>query len=517
MPTSRRPLALIVVLLLVFLWSRAHEILLLPLFLDESSHLTRAQWVWEGKPFFLLQTGKALAPYIASLMNPYSVAPYIGRIVVALLGMIGIVAAYAIGRDLHSRQAGLLVMGLWIVCPQLFFFERMALVDTTMSAMALLALWLAIRMLRGSSVVLPILCGVALVLTVTAKFTGIVYLPIPIAVAFLVGKLSWKLRLRQIVICYLIAGALLAPMAAYLTAEDIDPTGQSTGLTSTDTNTLPARLERNLTNSLNAEVTYFGAPFLSLAAAAVLIALLSMPLRTLLILAWIAIPFAAIVATAQSLWLRYLSPLAPFILIIIAFGVFQLGKGVDRLLRRSAAPNFTTAQSLSGSILAAVLVVLWSLGIGVPFIVTAYRAPDQLPLPAGDRREYIEWIPSGYGIRDAADYINEHLDQPVTLIGTAVNCNAARLYLKFETPVTMLCPGMDWSGRNPELVADIKDRIQQEGEIYILTEDKQPPTVDIRNFDGRQEIASFSRPSDRYTVRLFIVRAGGLPPQEENE
>ena len=58
---------------------------------------------------------------------------------------------------------------------------------------------------------------------------------------------------------------------------------------------------------------------------------------------------------------------------------------------------------------------------------------------------------------------------------------------------------------------------EQEGEIYILTEDKQPPTVDIRNFDGRQEIASFSRPSDRYTVRLFIVRAGGLPPQEENE
>ncbi len=66
-----------VLLLVIFFISRIHNLLTLPLFLDESSHLTRAQWVWEGKPFYLLETGKALAPYLAALFWPFSAAPFI--------------------------------------------------------------------------------------------------------------------------------------------------------------------------------------------------------------------------------------------------------------------------------------------------------------------------------------------------------------------------------------------------------------------------------------------------------
>src|SRR6266513_1866787 len=83
--------------LLLFWISRTHNLLTLPLFLDEATHLTRAQGVWEGKPFYLLETGKALAPYVAALFWPYTGAPFIGRYVVVLFGAIGLASAFAVG------------------------------------------------------------------------------------------------------------------------------------------------------------------------------------------------------------------------------------------------------------------------------------------------------------------------------------------------------------------------------------------------------------------------------------
>src|SRR5258708_3294614 len=151
-----------IVLLFIFFLSRLHNLLILPIFLDEASHITRAQWIWEGQPFclftpgqalnqlallsqsgcgqpfYLLSTGKALAPYLMALFWPFQGQIFIGRYVVILIALIGIAACYAVGRELHSHQAGLLAMVLWIVCPQLMFFDRIALVDTTITTMEML-------------------------------------------------------------------------------------------------------------------------------------------------------------------------------------------------------------------------------------------------------------------------------------------------------------------------------------------------------------------------------------------
>jgi hypothetical protein len=503
---SHRPVVLVpfIGLLLLFLWTRLHQLLLLPLFLDESSHLTRAQWVWEGQPLFLIQTGKALPMYIAALMNPYAAAPFIGRVVVVLFGMVGCAAAYAVGRELHSRQVGLLTMLLWIICPHLFFFERMALVDTTMSAMAMLALWVAILMVRRYSIPLAVLCGVLLVLTILAKFTGLVYLPIPVAVAVLVGRLTWWQRARQVLVCYVIAGLLLLPVIGYISGADADPTGQSSGLTSTNFNTLTARLQRNLTRSLETGITYYGIPMLIVVALAAGVALLRKPRRALLILAWIAVPLVVIAATAQTLWLRYFSPLAPFVLLLAAFGAVEFGVLLQRVVvfrRREVEPRTATVAFIPGM----AMVVLWAFGVGIPFITTAYAAPEHLPLHPNDYREYVRWIPSGYGIRDAAQYLNSTLTQPVTVIGAAVNCNGARLYLPADSLITILCPPLDWSKDNPAVVAQIREVAIMQGQVYVLTEDKAPPTVDMRLFPERQEIAVFARPSGSNTVRLYLI------------
>lgn len=487
-----------IALLLMYVASRLHALLALPMFLDEASHLTRAQWVWQGQPFYLLETGKALAPYLAALFWPFSGALFLGRVVVILIGTVGLAAAYAAGKALHSRDAGLLAALLWVAAPQLFFYERMALVDTTVGALAMLALGLAVRLARSGSLRAAVLCGVALALTVLAKLTGLVFAPLAILAAILTpGGAGWRRRARAVLACYLTFALLLAGPALYILSRGADPTGQSSGLTSLDARSLGDRLAANLGESLDAERVYFSDPLLLFLLAGIGLSILFRPRRAILALTLAILPLAAVMVTAQTLWLRYLAPATPFLLLAAAVGWAAGAQWLARRLPRGAILVRAAPWAIAA---------LWAVS-NLSFFVTAYREPARLPLPQGDHTEYVRWIPSGFGMREAAAYLDRLAaqDGPLVAVGVAVNCNAARLYLPYGSPATLVCPDLDWGGRNYAHIVDLMgELLAREGVIYVLDEDKNPPTAPPDAFPGlRVEIADFARPTGQYTVRLY--------------
>jgi hypothetical protein len=227
--------------------------------------------------------------------------------------------------------------------------------------------------------------------------------------------------------------------------------------------------------------------------AASLCGLLLVPRPILLLWALALIPLAVILATGNVLWQRYLSPLAPFLLMSTALGLTAIA---DRL---AASTNYRS----QSSVLPWGVVLWWALTVGLPFQTIAYQNPSRLPLPEGDGREYIAWIPSGYGLREATAFMNDNFTDPVTVIGLAVNCNAARLYLAYGSPVTLECPSLHWGGDNPDLERDMRRRLARDGTLIVLTEDKTPPTVDLAAFPAQTQLASFRRPTFRNTVRLI--------------
>src|SRR5258707_2751829 len=97
--TSRLAAWAAVVLLVIYFFTRIHNLLALPVFLDEASHITRAQYVRQDKPLYLLTTGKALAPYLMALFSPFVGQVFIGRYVLSLLRLVGIASCYVIGLD----------------------------------------------------------------------------------------------------------------------------------------------------------------------------------------------------------------------------------------------------------------------------------------------------------------------------------------------------------------------------------------------------------------------------------
>ena len=509
-PIPRLSFWIAVGLLFLFWLSRVHNLLALPLFLDEASHLTRAQWVWQGRPFYLLETGKMLAPYLAALFWPFSAAPFIGRYVVVILGAVGIASAYNVGRELGSRNAGLLCMALWIICPQLMFFERMALVDTTISAMAMLALWLAIRMIRSGRVAFALLCGVALALCLFAKTTGLVFMPIPILVAALLGKREkWRSYLGQIVIAYAVLAALSIGPILYIRSVNADPTGLKYGLTTIRTDNLEDRAQDNALRIWDAEQIYFSKWMLGLVIASAVMLLFYAPRKAILLLLLIAALLGAIIAVAASLWLRYASPAAPFMLIITALGLTMTAEQ----LRQMKLPRPVYG-------LPWLVAAIWAVVVGLPFQSTAYNDPRGLTsmLPSRDVVEYLQWIPSGYGIRDAAEYIFKNYTTPITVIGTAVNCNSARLYAPVDTPITFVCPeSLDWGGGNLAIIEDIQQQADKDGKVLVLAEEYGPykPIVSEKDLPTPRDILKiFSRPARDYAVVLFSIKGSTLPTKQ---
>ncbi len=480
-------------ILIVFWWMRLHNLLVLPLFMDEATHLTRAQAVWQGKPFDLLLTGKALGPYLAALFDPFNAAPWIGRYVVVLVSSIGVASVIALGRALHSRQAGLFAGVLWLFSPYLFFFERMALVDTTVASFTALSAFLAVRMIRTGKIRDALLCGVALALCVFAKTTGIIFLVIPVGVAVLLPykMISIPSRARQAILATLVALLILIGPAFYIRSQGANVFGIGT-LASGETNTLSERLSANIQTAWDAYRDYFQPIFWMILLLGAVAAIGLYPRRALLLAMLSVVPFATLIITATQLYLRYLVIVLPGLLILAAVGFV----GVTRFVR--------WLRPLPWAVIG-----IWAILFALPFITTAYGDPGALPLPSHDRNEYLDGWTAGFALRDAAAglvAIAQKDSKSLSVVGLVSSCNTIRVYVPPNSNVTVQCPDV-WDGTGQGISTGqqlIRDAAQRSGYAFALGE-IGGAVYSSAVPDPREQAAIYGRPDGRYSVVLYRV------------
>ena len=494
--------------LLAFWGSRLHNLLTLPLFLDEATHLTRAQAVWQGKPFDLLLTGKAFVPYLAALFDPFSAAPFIGRFVVVLIGLVGIASACALGRALYSREAGLLAGTLWLLCPYLFFFERMALVDTSLAACATLCAWFAVRMFRTGAVRDALFCGGLLAMCVFAKTTGLIFGVIPAGFALLLPVSATphgsKKRLHQVILVYAVTALLLLGPLVYIVARSADVLGIGT-LASADPSSLGKRLAANLPTAWTAFSTYFGLAFLLLLITASVFAVLLFPRRGLALAMLIVVPLGVLIVTATELYLRYLVIALPGLITLAAIGLVG---GVQKLKQWLELTPQSWGTSLFG-VLPWIALVLWAFPLALPFMGTTFSDPSLLDLPRSDRAEYITGWASGYGLRDAAlALVTRAHDQAITVTGLVGSCQTISLYLPPSPTITLECPDI-WDGTGlglQEGYHSVMTRTQLTGSALVIWERHGPVGANVIP-TPYTVLDTFQRPGFRAPVLLLEVHS----------
>ncbi|MBX3080431.1 MAG: glycosyltransferase family 39 protein [Anaerolineae bacterium] len=503
MTTTQRYFWLFVLCLLGYFLMRLPNLLALPAHVDEGDSLLWAQLAQQGHPLRMVEKGKVLIMAFTALIGPFSGGLFVARFMVLLTGVVGLAAIYACARKMHSPQAGLLAALLWLGTPQLIFFERISLHDIPMTSMAVLTFWLALRVIEKADWRRALWCGLGLMLCIAAKATGIIFLIIP-AIVWLCWRtqLPARDRLRQLALTYFFFVLLMLIPVLYLVGVHADPlhmgANQPANLSTLfDAGGLAERVRVNLIRMIQAERNYLTIfPLLLIPLGAFILIRRNIRLLINLTLTITAI-LLAVALLASKLWLRYVIPITPFLWLLIAVGAAYWlagyrGRRPSPLLRRAAW----------------IAILSWLMVVGVPYAVTAQRDPTALDMPDTDRLEYVTWIASGYGMRDAVEYLAALPTAPITAIGTAGDCYGGRAMLRLES-VTLICPTDDlwWDDANTAYVQSIHERAAKDGYVLIVADETAPIIAPERLPQPLRTIRVFPRPGGAYNIILYCAGA----------
>jgi len=370
-----------IIAIVALLGLRLVGLLNLPLFVDETLHITWTKQLLAGG-------GVQDAMNVGKVLSIWLWAPFVALPIDALLSsrLTGIVAAaisaaalISAGGTLHSRRAGLLAALAYLLLPYSFFYSRIALTDNFVTAAFAIFLWISVSVsqtvIRFPHVALLSLSGVVLVLS---KLTGMLALPIAwlAALLFSPSRLRWSNSNHVFIALGIVVAVFLGFML------------QGFGLVEFAFRQ-PGPPLQNVTSNVALVANFYTVlltPPGALLAITALADALRYPSRVGL---WLVFAFLLMVTpyfpVANTLYARYLLPsLVPLSL----FMGIMLTQWLNRRLK-------VWYKVLIG------VGIVWML---VTQIIMIVDLPSS-PLPPQEMLHYIEGWSSGYGLRELIDEV----------------------------------------------------------------------------------------------------------------
>lgn len=516
--------------LLVAFVLRAHQIEALPPFNDESLHIRRAEQILSNRDISLTPF-KLLVYYWVWFFQPERLqAIFIGRTAVALFSLMGLAGTYATARYLFGRWAGRVALILATFSPFMIFFDRLTFADPLTASLAILLVWMALRLVRaaerGKGRLEAVLAGVLGTLIILAKTTGAPFLVMPFLAILLFGKGDWPAsygpkalwqwgwekiwRYGTVVkVMALAFGVSMAPFGLHV----LERTISGNYVMLVNNNLVLGLAEDRPPHEIIWQnlITLWKVNWI-LHSPLVWIGMLAavwglwrwQRAKGLYLLGAVVLPWILSVFLGAELSTRYLT-LGVLPLMVILAG------GLACLVEHSGRWSAEVKMALSAG------VGLWCVAFGLQFVVKAWDDPTQLHLPERDRWEYFENFGAGYGLVDAARDIEQlPISEPsgrVNVIGLVGSCHQMRLYLhgaenEDEGKVWLSCPFFGWWGEFLDDVADeIQARLAVESQVYLLIE-PDIPYFDVADLEPRwkwEEVERYSRPFKGMEIVLYHI------------
>jgi hypothetical protein len=493
--TSPAQIYSVVFLLLIFLVSRLHHLGALPLFVDESLYLDAAQQAREGHLLgSAVANGRLLHVWYSAFLGPYPPAVgWVARAGMVIAGLLGLSAFYVLARKLFSHRAGLIAMVLWIAAPYMLFYERMTLGDTMLNITSIPLVLLAWMLAQHPSRRAAASLGFMLVVTLLAKVTGLVWLPLPLVAVLLARHVTWRQRLQLTAVAYGVFGALWIPFLAVLRWKHYDYLGLRSYFVGGVDSHLLERTWDNIKMAWNIDVAYLSLPLIVVALAGGIAWLIVKPRSGLFALLVLGMIGGGSIMFGTDVNSRRILSQAPWVILPVV-------AGIELLLVRQ--PRWR------------IVVVL---GVGVwlwlfyrPFQLDVWRNPPDLPLYQNDRREYITHEASGYGVTEIGHRLSI-ADPPPTVIGLVSNCLTLR-YAAY--PATVLCPTIHWDGTSQAALMKTIERHAESGLVFVVGESLS--YVDLSGLpQPYTQVISVARPGGAQPVTLYEIEQGARRPAAE--
>lgn len=408
----RLEILIFIIISILYFALRLPNLTLQPIFADEAIYIRWAQ-VMRAEPtlrFLPLSDGKTplFMWLIIPLFKVFSDPLFAGRFLSVLSGFATLVGALFLGWRFFGIKTGLWSTFLIATVPFMVFFDRMALVDSMLTAFSIWSLNLALLLIKYSRIDLAMLLGYfmgASLLTKPPGFFNILALP---STLILFG---WKEKLRQskllklfglwglaVVITLVIYNILrLGPGFSNLTARNQDYIFNPVELIGRPLDPFIPHF-RDIADWFP---KFFTLPILILVITGIILAFLRLNKLVLTILFWSLIPLLAQMAFLKTFTARYLLFSIPPLLTLAGWTLDQLINTLPFNKRKIT-----------------IMVVLALLPLATYFNFYLLTDPSKAPLPREERSGYLEAWTAGVGLSEIANFLAEQSKKEMVVVGT---------------------------------------------------------------------------------------------------
>lgn len=510
---------LIVLVLLLHFFFRAHRPTHQPFFIDEHRHIERAAGIanFETHPAekslgkFLLYVW--IAPFHTT--NPTH-ALHMSRSAVALFTLLGSAALYATTRRLFNRRAALIAIIFYALLPYALFYERMVLADGIAAALGALMAWQSVYLAQKPTYRRAGIVGLLVALASMAKLTMMFSALIPVAAIVCLGQWGQdkiRTQMKHYFKFLVVAGGatLLLWIVPVLIPAAIAKT-QGVEYVLVDQSLLDESVFSNedtgkLEETWNKAELLISEPMTIVGLLVVALGLWKTRRATLFGIAWLLIIWIPILILVVRIHSRYLMPGMFPVAMLVGGGLATFTQ-----LRLPSIPSKLQGQVCRAAV--GLILAIWAITFAWPFAVNASNDAPALKMPYFDNRDYFQSRLNAYGLLPALGYIQqtgERVDGRVQVMLVAHLCDRLELYA--IEPIQLTCLGQELNG--PTVTPDLWTRLIEQSAttqpIYVIVEQAFGETEPLEDtpvqLDGLtwERLAIFRRPKNGLWLTVWQV------------
>ncbi len=533
-PASYRHVYFWSVLIILYFATRFYNLTAFPIFSDEAIYIHWAQIISEDwAELFISKVEGKLPIYIwlVALILPCFDDPLVaGRVISIVAGIFTLLGVIHIGQKYYSPGVGWLAGIFYIACPYALHLERMALLESLLTACGVWVIIISLNIAQAT-IVPPykiIALGIMMGLAFLTKATALLLIPVLIIIV-LIHKASSPLKMTKV---YSISLAISLLMILPFIISGQQPIFANSNVVINNPDYF-LTIETLLSIPLKIWIRNFWVisdfykNYLSITLIILSITFLAETINQKnkigwVLISWAAIPPLVILIVANGFYSRYFLIAIPPIIIMGARGFLGL---LDFILEKT---NFKgkggdppkTLNLLIGGILL-ILVLINNLLFSEKLIFNIEKAP----LPELDRLFYLEGMPSGFGIKKAAGFLLEESKKSPLILMTTVDWgnpqDGLSVYLRKEKNIRIIL--VPWWPPSPKLIPEnqtfpllafkhkrkplrqeLVSKLENVYFLYPFT--TYPESIFLRENRGFEKIWSYGHNNGKDSIDIFKLK-----------